>query len=575
VIASEVGRVGDPLLTAWPSVAKMRPAFEGNLSTPENNVDLPATMKRPRVARQPQIGPEKRKVAIALGIAFAFAGIICVVIAGKDVLAGRGRDGFNDVFLALTLLFVALAMTQIFTPNAALPASARDQEPRFSLQASRDIQVRALIFDGLSLGIALLSLLGMIILASINTTPQVYPALHSGFVENDYYRYVNMALDHGDPRYVYAQPFLYRVLVPSTVHLLSHLGIPFRTGFYGNTIFGLVVSTVTLFFLARGAGLSRFASTCTSIVFTMLSWTVTYNISDYFLIDTTTEAFIATIVLAVQRRQFIPAIILGTIGVACKESIYLPIAFAAIHLMVPYLSPLSTTLGQVLQLRVTQVIRMIPNRTWVLLAFQVICPLLVTAALHTFIPLAHPVGLLTLWRFYLHAHLAFGVRNTIASSLWYTFGIMLFLAMGALALRLWPRARWSGWGLFAVLGIIIYSFAVSGDSQRLSVIGWPFLLVLAALMIDELSRRLHISEYLLWPLVIVIMLLNFPPDPNSGHFQPTTFAGYILLHLDWRLEATLLCVAIAGLLVLLSSWIWRDTGLRFSPSNAANIGELH
>jgi hypothetical protein len=508
----------------------------------------------------------KKRVASVLGVLIACGGIVFLVLAGKEALGGNLQNGVNDTFLAVALFFIALVASQIFSRSQALPTTLRVQEPRFTPQAPRAEKMRALVLDAWALAIPLLSLADMVLLATFYTNPQVYPATHAGYIENDYYRYVNMALDHGDPRYVFAQPFLYRVLVPSAVHLFSHLGVPFRTGFYANTLLGLIVSTVALYFLARGAGLSRFASSCTAVVFTLLSWTVTYNVSDYFLIDTTTEAFIAVIVLAVQRRRFIPAIILGTIGAADKETIYLPVAFSTVQLVVPYLEPLSVSLGQLLRLQVAQVIRLVPNRNWLLLVFQVGGPLTVTGILHAVIPLAHPVGLLVLWKSYLHAHVLFGIKNTIASSLWYTFGIMLFLALGAMALRLWSRARWSGWGVFTVLVIILYSYAVSGDSQRLSVIGWPFVLVLAALMINEMSRRLNLSEYILWPLAIVVMLLNFPTYPNDpGHFQPVTFLGYIMVHLDWRVEAALLLIATVTLFALVSKWVLQPGERELAP----------
>ncbi len=496
----------------------------------------------------------KNFIAGALGLGIGCGGIILLVAAMQEKLTNHLQDAFNFAFLALALWFVALAAARLFVPNVLPMRQVERAEARFTRDAPRAVRMRALALDACAVTVPLLCLVSMIKLAQTYPQQTVYPSPTAGtvFQYGDYYRYVNMALDHGDPKYVYIQPFLYRVLVPSTVHLLSHLGVPFRTGFFSITCLTLCVSTVALYFLARGAGLSRFASSCTAVVFTLLYWTVTYNVSDYFLIDTTTEAFIVTMVLCVQRRRFIPAIVLGTIGAACKETIYLPIAFAAIHLTVPYLTPLSATLGQVARLRFAAVARRVPGRNWVLLGPMIVCPLLVTLLLRLFIPLAHPKSLTFLWRIYWEAHVDFGIMRTIASSLWYTFGIMVFLALGAMALRLWPRARWSGWGLLAVLVIIVYSYLLSYDSERLSIVAWPFVLVLAALMINEIARRLRVPEFVLWPVIIVLLLLNFPPYPGVPHFDNVTYLGTRLLPQasQWPLVASLLLFATTGILLI-------------------------
>jgi hypothetical protein len=121
-----------------------------------------------------------------------------------------------------------------------------------------------------------------------------------------------------------------------------------------------------------------------------------------------------------------------------------------------------------------------------------------------------------------------------------------------MALRLWPRAGWSGWGLLTVLLIIIYSYSLSGDSQRLSIIAWPFVLVLAALMINEIARQLRVSEILLWPAVVLLLLLNFPPYPGLPHFDNVTYLGTRLLPQTnyWPQIALLLLITTIGILLI-------------------------
>lgn len=358
--------------------------------------------------------------------------------------------------------------------------------------------------DMLGICTALASLAGVMAL-TVSKGTYVYPP-PDHFCGADYCRYISMAQDHGDPRYTHLEPFLWRILVPKTVNVLTHFGIPFRTGFFSITTLSLCASTILLYYLVRGSGLNRFAASCSALTFTLLFWTVTYNVRDYFMLDTTAEAFIAGILLAAQRGKYWTVFILGAIGVLCKETIMMPIAFVVVQWLIPYLRPLSQQVGLLLHGHVLAVVNKIPTRLWWRIIMVVVIPMVILQVVRHIIHPDVPLTLLEVWQHYIPSHFQFGLRRTFDHSLWNTYGPLIFLALGGVALRLWPCARWSGWALTTAAFIILFSFTMSADTQRLTIIGWPFVIVLTALFLDEISRRFHIPDYLLWALVLVTVV---------------------------------------------------------------------
>lgn len=168
-----------------------------------------------------------------------------------------------------------------------------------------------------------LGLLAVIIYRNVKKGLIVYPdpKLSMG----DYYRYINMAIPHGDQYYGRMEPFVYRILVPDTVHLFIGLGIPYYATFFCITSVCLTVSTIAVYALARGYHLGRVEATCAAMLFLLLEWAVSYNIHDYFLVDPAAQMFIVLILLAVQHERWNIAIILGAIGIISKESVLLAV----------------------------------------------------------------------------------------------------------------------------------------------------------------------------------------------------------------------------------------------------------
>jgi hypothetical protein len=398
-------------------------------------------------------------------------------------------------------------------------ASALTISPNASSRSQRLAgHVLSLVRDVIALAFPFAALYGMfqlVIAKKLITYP--YDPIHPyNWNGGDYYVYVNMSFAHGNPQYVNNNPFLWRILVPKTVYLMTLAGVPFREGFWLITTTTLCLSTLLTFYLARGAGLTRISSAGAGMAFATLQWTVAYNVHNYFMVDTTTQAFIVAILLAGQRGKYIPAIVLATIGVLCKETIYLAIAVTVIQLTLPYLRPLSATLRDLMHGKLAAVAWRLPRGVWLRLSLLLALPLTMTVLLHLLLhpPPTQQYTALYVWQKYLGAHLAFGIPQTIIRSTVLTYGNYLLLALGGLALRLWPRVGWSGWSVLAAGLIILYSYMVSGDTQRLAIVGWPFVLVLSAVTVEELSRRLHLPLLLLWALVFASIWIT---DDKLNH----------------------------------------------------------
>lgn len=422
--------------------------------------------------------------------------------------------------------------------------------------------------------LALLAPLGVLVLViyrTLATSVLVFPDPSSPpYNTGDYYRYVNMALPNGDPRYVFHQPFLYRILVPGTVHLLSMIGLPFRTGFFSITVISLTISTIGIFFLVRGIGLGRGTAMGAALVYVTLQWAVAYNVRDYFLVDPAAHAFFVMILLAGQRRQRALVVVLATIGVVCKESIYLPIVFTVVQWLIPSLRPLSARLGELAKGRVLAVIQRVPRTTWGWVAALVLFPVTATQIVQHVIPLYYaPLSLLHVWRVeipkHFQHHKLLGLYDTVSRSTWGTFGVFFALCVLALLTRRWRQTGWSGWALVAASIIITYSYAVSGDAERLSINAWPFIIVLGAVMIDSLSKALRVSAALLWSVALLAQFLYEPliGPPGPGILGPlapvaqivglplmatVSLVAIVLTYLNYRKVLTLPALALAGVL---------------------------
>ncbi len=440
---------------------------------------------------------------------------------------------------------------------------------------------RSAIVDALHL-VAPLAALALIAYWVVNTGQIVFPnPQHPAYDLGDYYRYVNMALPNGNPSYVYDSPFLYRILVPGMVHILSLAGVPFRASFFAITCLGLSLSTLLIFYLVRGAGLSRLEAACGSLAFVTLTWAVAYNLRDYFLVDPVAQCFIAGILLAVQRQRYVTAAAVATVGALCKENVYLAIGVGVIQIALPYLRPLPAALKSVLSLRVAPVARRIPRRGWALIMALIVGPAIVTVVLHAVLHPIAPLSALSVWRHYIPSHFKQGklkgLYDTFGSSTWGAYGALFAAALGALALRAWPRGRFSVWALGAALIVIVYSYTVSGDSQRLSILGWPFVILYAAIGLRAIADRLKAPVALLWALVLAAQVafqpIAGPPGPQwlGARLTPLwlTYGGHVMAVIAWMVVALIVVALFVRAPAVSPAVSLAGGGVSLSPATGA------
>ncbi len=322
------------------------------------------------------------------------------------------------------------------------------------------------------------------------------------FGDGDLYRYVNMALPNGDYKLAHEPPYLYRILVPLIVHGLYLLGVPFRTGFFTITTLSVSISTIAIYYLVRGCQLSRFEASCAAIAYILLRWAVALVFNDYFLIDAAAQMFVVLILLAVQRKQFTLVIVLATIGIVCNERTFFGIAVGCVQLIWPYLR--TAAYGRTLLAR----IRRIPVRAWLQLAGLIILPVLAFQVVHH---VQHPyynTQLLVEINEYSKTHFRYGYNFTslnydLNGATTYTYGVLFFAATWGLLLGAWRRTQFFALSYTIGLVVILYSFLLSADLQRLSILGWPFIILAAATGLNEIARRLRISVTWLWVVVLL------------------------------------------------------------------------
>ncbi len=340
----------------------------------------------------------------------------------------------------------------------------------------------------------------------------------------DYYRYINMALPHGTPYYTFNDPFLYRVLVPGTVHLLLLLGVPFRLGFFSLMLLGMIFSIIGMYTLARGAKIPPVPAMCAACAFTSLFWAVGYNVREYFLVDPETYAFIVWTLVAAQQRRFYLAAILVTFGLLSKESIFLALAATLVQLVVYYWRHTPVTKNARGVGRFFNHIRNIPRQAWLQAALLLALPLVAYAVVHM---LTHPLNhndTITVWKRYLGDRFGGGIlpglKATFIYSTWGTYGLLFTWALAALIFGAWRRTGLSGWALLVSGLAMIYSYTVSFDNQRLAINDWPVVLLLAALGVQELSERLHINALFLWIPTLIIQAIY---EPVTNTFRTSSY----------------------------------------------------
>ena len=355
-----------------------------------------------------------------------------------------------------------------------------------------------------------------------------YPGANAGDAKGDYYRYVNMALPNGSPTYQYQDPFVYRILTPGIVHLLSIVGVPFRSGFFFITCLGLTLSTIGIYTLVRGAQQSRAVAMCAALAFVTLQWAVGYNVHDYFLVDPSAQAFMVWILVMAQQGRYLVAALIAAVGVICKESIYLVLALVLVQLLVPYWEPIGQRLRELTQLQIPAIVRRVPSNIWLRWATLLLLPVMATLIVHQILHPTIPLPLLSVWRHYLkerfHGSKVEGLWTTFRLSAWGTYGVLFAWAIAGIALRNWRKAGWTGWALLAAFLPFLYSYAVSGDNERLSINAWPIVIVLAAMGIDAVSQRLRIPALALWVPTIVVQFI-YEPATSPNYVGVNNFFG--------------------------------------------------
>ena len=360
---------------------------------------------------------------------------------------------------------------------------------------------------------------------------------HIGFIRypgtgtdshGDYYRYINMAMLHGEPYYALNDPFIYRILVPGLVRIMILLGISLSKGFFLLMFLGMVFCIIGIYTLARGANIKPISAMLVACAFTSLFWAAGFNIREYYLVDPEVYAFIVWTLVAAQQRRFYLASSLVTVGLLCKESIFLALAVAMVQLIVYYWrhSAASVDAGARLGFigRIFQRIRSIPLYGWIQLGLLIICPLIVDTVLHLSLhPLNHNDTLIV-WQRYLGDRFGGGITKGLWSSFLYssygTYGVLFTWALVALAFGAWRRSGLSGWALLAGGFALLYSYTVSFDNQRLAINYWPIVLLMAALGVQELSERLRIHPAYLWVPTLIIQAIY---EPVTNTFRTSSY----------------------------------------------------
>jgi hypothetical protein len=401
-----------------------------------------------------------------------------------------------------------------------LPATAKRPRVVAQLQHQPASWWRERRFDALALLLPL-ALLAIEMLLVLRTGLIRFPGTGNDF-RGDYYFYINMALPNcnGFPHnacnsfYSHDNPFIYRVLVPYTVHGLILLGLSFRKGFFLLMSTSMILNIIGIYVLAHGAGLRRLEAMFTASAFSTLLWTVAFNVREYFLVDPEAYAFIVWILIACQRQRYWLAAVLTTVGILCKESVLIATALVAVQLVMTYWSPLSARVGDMLHGRIIALARMIPLTRWLQLLALIggtIIPFIVVRIVR------HPQNHITLvgtWQKAILGRFSDGlwmaVWNSITRGGWGTYGVLLAWALAGLLIGAWRKAGWSGWAWLAAFIIWLYGFALASDWERLSINSWPLLLLAAALGIHEVSRRWRISPVLLWGITIIIQIIFEP-----------------------------------------------------------------
>jgi len=425
-----------------------------------------------------------------------------------------------------------------------------------------------------------LLLLGLIGLRVATTGLLQYPdpALSGG----DYYRYVNEALPNGDYFYSHISPFLDRILVPLIVHGLILIGVPFRIGFFSLASLSLVISTILIFYLVRGAGLSRFEAMCASFAFVTLQWAVAFNIYEYFLVDPEAQAFVAGMLLAIQREKYALVAVIGTVGIICKENILVGVVFAAVQMLIPYFRPISGAVNEFFQYHFVALIRRVPRNVWGRLAPIVAGPLITSFIIGR---VQHPIGtnsLIGTWRHYIPTHFKWGLYGLYVQfgvSTWVAFGALFAIALGALVLKIWPRGRFSIWAVFGAFLVILYSYTIAGSTssitgqlERLSIVGWPFVLLYASITLHELSLRLRVSAALLWGLAFVAQLAFQPvagPNPPGAAIVGSEIGSFLT-----RYGGNIMAVVSWIFVALIAYAAWRGTSQPGTPAIAGTSGDF-
>lgn len=413
-------------------------------------------------------------------------------------------------------------------------------------------------WDGLVV-LAPLALLALEILAVVRIGLIRFPGTGTDS-QGDYYRYVSMALPHSPAGLARDNPFIYRILVPTLVKWLSQVGLPVLTSFFILMCLSLALSIIGTYILVRGFKQDRWVAALAAGSFTTLLWAVAFNVREYPLIDPAAQAFMVWILVACQQRRYLLAALLGTLGILCKETNFLPIAFTATQLLLSYWAPLSARVGELVHGRIGAVVGRIPGVMWLKFLALVSGPLLATWLLHIFLHPVNQLSSLLVWQHYISERFRYGILNGVWNSVrlstWGTYGVLFFWAMAALVLGSWRQAKWSGWAWLSAALVLLYSYTVSSDNQRMSINGWPFVLLLAALGIDAVSKRLHISPVLLWVATLAVQIVYEPP--TATYATPTydkpfsvMYGKYTVISMNYGVWLMALMSVVVGVMVAL------------------------
>lgn len=281
-------------------------------------------------------------------------------------------------------------------------------------------------------------------------------------------------------------PTKWRILTPLTVWAL-HLGI--YVGFWLVTNAGLLLGLVSLLWFLAGLQVSRPAILAGGLAFVCLGPLVGFSLYEDMRIDALSSGLLLLgLAATVHRKGWLVCLSL-TLGMVSKETAIFGGIFALLW---------------ALERRDARLLR------WA--QATLIVQLLIYAALRHLIQPAYGYSFLIEFQ---QTYRGLGPLDLLNKALLATVGTWGLL----LPLALWhawqPRTLWRSPALLSLLLLCYAQLVVASDVERVVVYAFPVVIAAAALAVEDLSARWHVSRWALWgPVLLVQVTWSYTYAPS-------------------------------------------------------------